>query len=115
MRAHEIIKSVLDLIDQIENPQDQQPVVAVVSSEPEPEVDLDTYDDELRRFQQIAGLMGQEMSSVQKYANEPGEMYADIDSVTVDAGGGVNGPKHPADIRGEHPSMYPAYQVGFGK
>jgi hypothetical protein len=42
-------------------------------------------------------------------------MYADIDSVTKNAGGGVNGPKHPADIRGEHPSMYPAYQAGFGE
>jgi hypothetical protein len=32
--------------------------------------------------------------------------------VTTDAGGGVNGPKDPSDIRGEHPSMYPAHQYG---
>ena len=54
--------------------------------------------------------MGQELSNTQTYANEPGEVYADIDAVTTLAGGGHNGPKHPSDIRGEHPSMYPFLQ-----
>ena len=32
----------------------------------------------------------------------------DIDAVTVDAGADQwQGTKHPADIRGEHPSLYP--------
>ena len=44
--------------------------------------------------------------------NKPKEQYASIDAVTVAAGGGMNGPKHPSDIRGEHPSMYPAHQHG---
>ena len=39
-------------------------------------------------------------------ANEPDEAYAGIDSVTTDAGGGVNGPKDPADIRVKDPSGY---------
>ena len=108
MRAQEIIKSVLDLIDQIENPDEQQ--IAVITSEPDVDENPDTYDDEIRRFQQIAGLMGQELSNTQTYANEPGEVYADIDAVTTLAGGGHNGPKHPSDIRGEHPSMYPFLQ-----
>ena len=34
-----------------------------------------------------------------EYSNTPEEKYADIDAVTDHAGGGVNGPKHPADLR----------------
>lgn len=110
MKAQEIIKSVLDLIDQIEGAAEQEPQIAVVSAEPESELDLDTHDDELRRFQQIAGLMAKGMSDHKTFVNEPDEMYADIDSVTTLAGGGHNAPKHPSDIRGEHPSMYPFLQ-----
>jgi hypothetical protein len=32
--------------------------------------------------------------------------------VTTDAGGGLNGPKHPADLRVKDPSMYPNFQAG---
>lgn len=39
-------------------------------------------------------------------ANEPDEAYAGVDSVTTDAGGGVNGPKDPADIRVKDPRGY---------
>ena len=39
-------------------------------------------------------------------ATHPTEAYAGIESVTDEAGGGANGPKHPADIRAEHPSLY---------
>lgn len=49
-----------------------------------------------------------------EYANEPDEMYADINAVTVDAGGGVNGPKHPHDIRVKDPSAYPDAQEETG-
>ena len=41
-----------------------------------------------------------------EYANEPEEAYAGVDSVTTDAGGGVNEPKDPADIRVKDPSGY---------
>jgi hypothetical protein len=89
--------------------------------EPEPEGELSplsitgsTDDDELARMKQIAGLLPTS-SCDSEYANTPQEKYASIDSVTVDAGGGVNGPKHPSDIRGEHPSMYPAHQHRVGE
>ena len=39
-------------------------------------------------------------------ANSPNEVVAPVDAVTTDAGGGVNGPKHPADIRVKDPSPY---------
>ena len=34
------------------------------------------------------------------------KIVADIDAVTTNAGGGVNGPKHPADIRVKDPGAY---------
>jgi len=43
-------------------------------------------------------------------SNSPNEKIADITAVTVDAGGGVNGPKHPHDLRVKDPSMYPNQQ-----
>jgi len=39
----------------------------------------------------------------QGYDNSPNEIIAPIASVTTDAGGGVNAPKHPADIRVKDP------------
>ena len=36
-------------------------------------------------------------------ANSPNEVVAPVDAVTTLAGGGVNGPKHPADIRVKDP------------
>ncbi len=41
-----------------------------------------------------------------EYSNSPEEAYAGVDSVTTDAGGGMNGPKDPADIRVKDPSGY---------
>ncbi len=40
------------------------------------------------------------------YQNKPKAEYADIDAVTTDAGGGMNGPKHPKDLRIKDPSPY---------
>lgn len=61
-------------------------------------------------FEQIADLLPDEAE--EKIVNRPRPKYAKIAAVTTKAGGGVNGPKHPSDIRGEHPSMYPAHQYG---
>lgn len=106
MRVQDIIRSVLDIIDQAE--ERNSPTMSVDISTTNPK-----EDDELRRFQHILGfLTGREDQTI---SNSPDERYADIEAVTTDAGGGVNGPKHPADIRGEHPSMYPAHQHGVGK
>jgi len=43
-------------------------------------------------------------------ANRPNEVVAPVSAVTTDAGGGVNGPKHPHDIRVKDPSAYPDQQ-----
>ena len=43
--------------------------------------------------------------TITQYSNSPDERYSTVDKVTTKAGGGANYPKHPADIRGEHPSQ----------
>ena len=59
-------------------------------------------------MKQIAGLLPVGEPVI---ANAPNEQYADIASVTTDAGGGPNAPKHPHDLRVKDPSMYPNQQV----
>jgi len=100
MRATEIIRSVLDLIDHIEIEQESETVAV------DPETTSLHGDDE-NRFKQICDLLSQEYT--QTYDNSPAEVIAGIASVTTDAGGGWNGPKNPADIRSDSVSMYPNY------
>jgi hypothetical protein len=45
------------------------------------------------------------------YNNSPAANVAGIEAVTTHAGGGWNGPKHPADIRADSVAMYPAFQA----
>jgi hypothetical protein len=97
MRIQEIIRQVLNIIDQAEAQGAEQPVE-----------DMGYSEDDIKRFKQIAG-----MTSDKQYSTQPKEEYMAIDSVTVDAGAdSLNGTKHPADIRGEHPSLYPGTVYG---
>lgn len=96
MRAIDIIRGVLDLIDNIDCRSDDQPE------------NIQTGQD-TNRFKQIFDLLSKEHE--QMYNNSPAERVAGIDSVTVDAGGGWNGPKNPADHRADSVSMYPNYQA----
>ena len=61
--------------------------------------------DDIRRFRQIVDLADQ--GEPTEYTNTPKEEYAGLDAVTTKAGGGMQAPKDPADIKGEHPSLYP--------
>ena len=111
MRASDIIRELLCLIDIIDGKQQQQqiatpipgaePVVVAVDVQTEPQV----LDDGPRRFKQIFDILSAERH--QQYDNSPAEVVAGIESVTTDAGGNV---KHPADLRVKDPSMYPNYQ-----
>ena len=96
MRATEIIRGVLDLIDQVENSDqtDQEPVEEPVQT------GVDT-----NRFKQIFDILSAERD--QMYDNSPDPVVAGIESVTVHAGGGWNGPKNPADLRSDSVSLYP--------
>jgi hypothetical protein len=101
MRVTEIIRNILDLIDNIES----KPNV------PKADEDMPNeqfYDDEIRRLRQIADLDNNQQ--IAQYSNTPKEEYAGIEAVTTAAGGGPNAPKHPHDIRVKDPSMYPNQQ-----
>lgn len=93
MRATDIIRKVLDLIDEVDAPANSQPVAK-------------TDDGELvSRFKQIYAVLANKNNNVQ-YSNSPNEIVTDVSSVTTDVGGGPNGIKHPADIRIKDPRAY---------
>ena len=98
MRVAEIIRQVLDILDQAE-PQEQPE---------QPIEDMGYTDADIKRFQQIAGL-----TTDKQYSTTPNEQYADVDAVTNQAGADSwQGTKDPADIKGEHPSLYPGKVYG---
>ena len=103
MRATEIIRSILDLIDHIDI--EQEPVAVATDVEPT----TGPCGDDVNRFQQIVDLLTSEYG--QMYDNSPAETVAGIEAVTTHAGGGWNGPKHPADMRADSVAMYPAFQA----
>jgi hypothetical protein len=103
MRVQEIIRSILDMIDSAEK----------TENIPRPDVgvpDEQFYDDDVRRFRQIVDLA--DSGETTEYSNTPKEEYASIEAVTTAAGGGVNGPKHSADIKTSTQSMYPGKLYG---
>lgn len=61
--------------------------------------------DGARGMAQIRDLIAK-ADGPKEYSNSPEEAYSGVDSVTTDAGGGVNGPKDPADIRVKDPQGY---------
>ena len=103
MRATDIIRDLLSLIDTIDTTQSQETESNTTTIEIG-----GTAGDEPRRCKQIFDILAAEKE--QQYSNSPAEVIAGINSVTVDAGGGLNGPKHPHDIRVKDPSAYPNQQ-----
>jgi len=111
MRANEIIRNVLNLLDQIDCQQNQPAQIAItghIVAEPavpteepiSPELE---YDDEHRRFKQIMDILATKDRNTM-YSNSPNEMISNPSSVTTDAGlQGV----HPEDIRADSAAMYP--------
>ena len=95
MRVQEIIRNMLDMIDGVEIQQ--------------PDISINNYSDrDVKRFKQIVDLA--DRGEETEYSNTPKEQYADITSVTVDAGadGGISGTKEPEDIRGNSFRIYPS-------
>ena len=82
MRITEIIRALLDRLDQLEQDQERD------QADP-------------NRSEQIRDLRQD-----QPYTTAPQEQYADIDSVTTNAGGGWQGPKDAKDIRGTTTRIY---------
>ena len=92
MRTTDIIRTVLDILDASDQEQMPQPQ----THEPE------------SRFKSIYTMLSNKRAG--PLANSPTEVVAPVSAVTTDAGGGVNGPKHPHDIRVKDPSAYPDQQ-----
>jgi hypothetical protein len=92
MRATDIVRQVLDLLDQVEGQHDLKPEV---------KIDVQQNDEPDDRFKSILAML--DADSFGPLANSPNEVVADIEAVTTDAGGGVNAPKHPDDIRVKDP------------
>jgi hypothetical protein len=127
MRANEIMRGVLDMLNRIEcglpmptsGPQSTtinmisipaQPLAVPVAPTPvepvvmdvEPEV-VPVDDDETRRFKQIMDILVTK-NRAGEYSNSPNETVTGFNSVTTDAGlQGV----HPAGIRADSAAMYP--------
>ena len=90
MKATDIVRMTLDLIDIIDKP---EPKIEVQVATDEPE--------EEQRFASVFKML--QARGPGEYGNSPNEVVADVDAVTTLAGGGLNGPKHPADIRVKDP------------
>ena len=104
MRATEIIRDLLDVIEKIEN--EEMPVAI---EQPAATANITAANGlDQGRFRQIVDLLTQKP---QMYDNSPAEVVASIDSVTVHAG---NPGVHPADIRADSVSMYPGFQARPG-
>ena len=97
MRATDIVRQVLDLLDEIEGPHDLQAPSIEISNDEEAEPVAS-------RFKQIFAMLDNQHEPM--LANSPNEVIAPVDAVTTLAGGGINGPKHPADIRIKDPRGY---------
>ena len=109
MRATDLIRSVLELIDSVDQP--QEPVEELPTLKHDGDIEgtpcgagPEPGEQVANRFKTIYDMLAQEKPT--PWATSPNETYADLDAVTTDAGGGHNGPKHVADIRGEHGRLY---------
>ena len=114
MLMQDIIKDILSLIDGLGRQEEPEQVATVVVAHPTATIEKTGQEspfthagDDINRWRQIVDLAD---NSVEPYGNAPKERYADIEAVTTDAGGGMNGPKHPHDIRVKDPSAYPNQQ-----
>lgn len=108
MKATDIIRGLLDLIDRVDcvARQHEPDVSIIVAPDEEIQTGVDT-----NRFKHIYAMLDAQHSNSPMYDNSPNEAVAGIESVTKDAGGGWNGPKNPADMKSNSISMYPNFQA----
>jgi hypothetical protein len=96
MRATEIIRGVLDLIDQVECAQEEPKQADPIGG----------------AFAQLFAQLSAEpveVKSASIYDNSPDEHVQGIESVTTAVGLGTLGAGSPSDIRTNAPSLYPNY------
>lgn len=126
MKMTDIIADFADLISKFNEPRnepEQQAQVVIVAKPQDPAGELSPLSaapmadehphDDIRRFKQIVDLANGPGDKC--YDTRPDEAYASIEAVTTDAGGGWMEPKHPSDIRVQHPSAFPGHQHRVGE
>ena len=79
-------------------------LLALLDQESQQEEPAEQGEPQASRFRQILAML--DNPSQGPLANSPNEVISDVDSVTTLAGGGLNGPKHPHDIRVKDPGAY---------
>lgn len=113
MRATEIIRGILDVIDQAEarsNPEGLGMAVKITKVSPEIEdMPLSQGAEEINRFKQIVDLLPDD-GEMSPLSNSPNPKIADIDAITKQSGDDMHKSKNPADIRSNATSMYPFHQ-----
>lgn len=97
MKITDIIRSVLDVIDNAEAP--AEPALAIA-------VEVDPKQEQ-RDMLRLAGILDHEEP---EFANEPNTIVAPM-SAAYPAGDDVHHSKNPADIRTNAPSMFPNWQA----
>lgn len=105
MRATEIIRGVLDLIDQVESGSELKLDLPAETQKSLPPTQDSA--EEIARYKQIVDLLPSFEET--EYVNTANEKYADIDAVLA-SGTDLLKSKNPSDIRGDHVSMYPFFQ-----
>ena len=95
MRATDIVRQILDLLDAVEGQHD------IDNDAIDAEVHIHQNDEPDDRFKSILAMLDND--SFGPLANSPNEVIAPVSAVTTDAGGGLNGSKHPDDIRVKDP------------
>lgn len=110
MRATEIIRNLLNVIDTIEtsNQPDVSVSIARLSSNNESDPITDSWQD--NRYKQIEDLLSNEDDLMNTFSNTPTPKISDLDSVIM-SGDDVNKSKHPSDIRANSISLYPNFQA----
>ena len=104
MKVIDIIRKVLDLIDDRES----EPQEIDILQTPESEID---FDFDLDYLATLAGLESKSDSDCHgTYNNEPNEQYRSVSNI-IATGTDGNKSKHPSDIRTNAPSMFPNFQA----
>lgn len=96
MQATDIIRQILDLIDQIDRANSNSQSAHDLLPTPNDDGEL------VSRFKQIHQILANRNAPTE-FSNSPNEIVTGVKSVTTDVGGGPNGIKHPDDIRVKDP------------
>lgn len=115
MRATEIIRDVLNIIDRVESDENHsEPRITITHAK----VDSDNNTiplgadpaSEINRYMQIVDLLPDENDTLAPFSNTPVPKVSDISAVIM-SGDDVNKSKHPSDLRSDSVSLYPNFQA----